>query len=398
LFTRICSSRVNGEINNIDTISGKKVEIMSKARDKVQRVIGEKTSPERIHFDQIDILKGLAIISVIFIHTYDSNILLSIGAPFYFWQAVPVFLLLAAFTSSSALSSSRKITLLQCYDLSILSRRLKRILGPFLVIWIVQFIIIACISWSRLGIVYLDTNVFRYAGINIIFNFLSGGNGPGYYFIPVILQQILFIPLLYYLARRSPVRMLAAVFILELLLGYLSVILGVPAWLFTILYIQYMVAGAFGVWLIFEKHVVNKWIMVGGLIGGICIVILYYLNFQFWILDSKGIFFRELTYLYTLLIVVMGIQYLPNGSDNRIFRVLTELGNASWHIFLVQMTFFFCVFVTLYKFLISDVLGPGFPGFLIIAGIINLMLCLTIGYGFYILYQYAGKKVKWLGQ
>jgi peptidoglycan/LPS O-acetylase OafA/YrhL len=54
-----------------------------KRTPKAKSVSGRDDVPQKIHFPQIDILKGLAIISVILIHTYNSNILFAIGAPFY---------------------------------------------------------------------------------------------------------------------------------------------------------------------------------------------------------------------------------------------------------------------------------------------------------------------------
>ena len=52
---------------------------------------------ERYRSVQIDILKGLAIISVILLHSWDASFLLRIGAPYYISQAVPIFIIIAAY-------------------------------------------------------------------------------------------------------------------------------------------------------------------------------------------------------------------------------------------------------------------------------------------------------------
>ena len=301
---------------------------------------GSDTYPQQIHFNQIDILKGLAIISVVLIHTYNNDTLGAMGAPFYLLQAVPVFLLLAAFTNAWALTSARKTTLLQSYDLTIISRRLNRLLVPYVVIWIFQFLVVLGFIVYKIDLPIQNPNHFFYTGIDGLFNFLSGGNGMGNYFIPIILQQILIIPVLYYLALRSPNRMLVMAFIMDLVLEYIAVLLGLPAWLNSIIYIRYIFIGALGVWLVFRERVITRWILFGGLISAVYIYAVYYLNFQFWFFSPYDSFFHAFSYLWTLVIVVLGIQFLPPDSCNKIYLALQELGKASWHIFLVQMTFF----------------------------------------------------------
>ena len=67
--------------------------------------------------------------------------------------------------------------------------------------------------------------------------------------------------------------------------------------------------------------------------------------------------------------------------SNSIVRILIELGKASWHIFLVQMTFFF-VFENLLIYL------GGFASSIFILTAVSLIPCLLIGYGFYRVMEY----------
>ena len=50
----------------------------------------------------IDVIKGLGILSVILLHTFNTEYLLKIGAPFYIWQAVPVFIILQGFNLTNS--------------------------------------------------------------------------------------------------------------------------------------------------------------------------------------------------------------------------------------------------------------------------------------------------------
>lgn len=326
-----------------------------------------------IHIRQIDIIKGFAIISVILIHTFSNTILMVIGAPFHIWQAVPVFILLAAFTSTIALVTYRKRSLADSYDISIMFRRIRRILEPYTVIWVIQALIVLYVVSSGIRIIGLSENHFWYQGFGIVLNYFSGGNGPGNYFIPVILQQILIIPLFYYLALRSPDRMLVTAFILDLLLEFLALIALVPPWLYGILYIRYIFAGALGVWLAFRKDIPFRWVFIGGFISFVYIFLVQYLNFQFWFIYPDWAFFHAFSYFWTLLLVILGLRISLSGSFHKIFRLVEQLGKASWHIFLVQMTFFFICWGTIGSFIESIIFSP----------IISLAICLPLGYGFY---------------
>lgn len=346
----------------------------------------EKKTPQRVHFTQIDILKGLAIIAVILMHTYNNDLLFAIGAPFYIWQAVPVFLLLAAFNNACALSSARKTTLVQSYDLTILFHRLKRLADPYVIVWIFQLLVVLFVLASKIDIPLQNPNHFFYNGINAVFNFLSGTNGPGNYFIPLIVQLILLVPLFYWLALRSPNLMLAVAFVLDLVCEFLSVVSGMPTWLYGILITRYIFICALGVWLVFQERVMTQWILIGGLLSALYITAVSYFSFRVWIFSLDPSFFHACAFFWTLVIVVLGFQFLPSDSGNRIVGILTELGKASWHIFLVQMTFFF--------FLGHVVIMELSVGSVIILALFYLVPCLSIGYGFYRLSEYLSRPEK----
>ncbi len=66
------------------------MDTMRKNRPRTKSLPSGDDPPQKMHFTQVDILKGLAIILVILMHTYNRELLLAIGAPFYVFQAVPV--------------------------------------------------------------------------------------------------------------------------------------------------------------------------------------------------------------------------------------------------------------------------------------------------------------------
>lgn len=358
---------------------------IGRAKKVKEKYAGEEQSAH--HIRQIDILKGLAIISVILIHTFSDKILAAIGGPFYIMQAVPVFILLAAFTSAYALMAYQKKTLAASYDISILIRRMKRILGPYLVIWIIQvaliFYILSTIPnyyWSQY------VNYFLYQGFDIVLNFFSGGQGPGSYFIPVILQQILILPLLYYVAQHSPERMLVIAFVIDIFLEYLAIAAGIPTWLYDILYIRYLFAGALGIWLVFRKDSIPKWLYAGVLASIVYIIAVQYFAFKVWFIYPAWSFYHAFSYFWTVLIVITGLRMLPSGSLSGILSVLEKLGKASWHIFLAQMTVLFFLWPVLVQSITS-------AAAIIVLPLINLAVCLSLGYGFYLLHNAVSGKI-----
>lgn len=351
---------------------------MRKTRPKAKTSTSEERIPQKLHFTQIDLLKGFAIISVIVMHTYNMKLLATAGAPFYIFQAVPVFILLAAFNNAYSLSVKGKTTLPECYDPGILFRRMKRILIPYLIIWIVQLILVFWILSTRNDIPVQNPNHFFYTGIDTVFNFLTGASGPGNYFIPLIIQVVLLVPILYWLALRSPDLMLAVAFIAGLILEYAAVVSGMPLWLYVTLIIPFIFMAALGVWLVFRERIITPWIVIAGLLSAAYIAAVSYFDFQFWFFRTDTMFHHEFAFFWTLLLVVLGFQYLPAAPTGKVVRIVAELGKASWHIFLVQMTWFF---------FLGYAYTPGDSAVIpvIILGLVYLIPCLLIGYGFYLL-------------
>lgn len=349
---------------------------MKKNKPRTKSLPPGEDTPQKIHFTQVDILKGLAIIAVILMHTYNRDFLSAIGAPFYLFQAVPVFILLAAFNNAYSLASRKETTLARCYDLSVLFRRLKRLMIPYVIIWIIQLLIVFWILGSLLDISVQNPNHFFYTGIDTLFNFLTGASGPGNYFIPLIVQVILLVPLLYWLALRSPALMLVVAFIADLVLEYLSLLSDMPSWLYGPSITPFIFMAALGVWLVFRERVVTPWILIGGLLSALYIAAVSYFNFQFWMFRTDTFFHHEFAFFWTLLLVVLGFQYLPSRPTNRVVGMVTELGKASWHIFLVQMTWFFFLGYAYTP-------GTGSTSSLFILALVYLIPCLLIGYGFY---------------
>jgi peptidoglycan/LPS O-acetylase OafA/YrhL len=345
------------------------------------------------HIPQIDFLKALAIISVIIIHTFPLAALLVTGSPYYIWQAVPLFILIAGFNGAYGYKKRKAISLKECYDTKTLFRRYSRLLIPFIIYWILELILLSFI------------NQVPYDALSLFINFISGGFGWGGYFIPVILQSVIIVPLLYFIAVRNPNSMVVFALVLNIIFAVFVGLTG-SLGLSEYIYLRYLFAGALGVWLVTSTKRPLAVIIIGGIVSFLFITLTSYST----LFPSNSIFYQYdgilqfPSYVWTLILAMIGLKYLPKSIKSRFNQSLVEIGKASWHIFLVQIIYFLYPANFVYSPLNSVMPGfylgfllPLFGGFtpipiLILAMVklmVNIIICVLLGYTWYS----SGKKL-----
>ncbi|MGD1005524.1 MAG: acyltransferase family protein [Methanoregulaceae archaeon] len=337
----------------------------------------KKALPE--HILQIDFLKGLAIISVVLLHSWQPDKFLVFGGPYHVWHAVPLLILIAGFTGSYAYKRRGTSTLKHAYNTEILSRRFKRLLQPYIIYWLIQIVIL----------IFFFHSSFDF--ISLILNFIGGGSGWGAYFVPVIIQSVLVIPLLYLLALRDPDLMIIVALILDILLEFTMVFFGIPQGITSVLYFRYLFAGALGVWLVTSPKRPIGWLTLGGVISLIYITITCYTPLFSSFNDFYGYsgISHAPAYMWTLILAIIGLLYLPRETVNWFYKYLEKAGKASWHIFLFQMLYFFFANDLITKYVtypLSEFLpDPMVVSLNFLQAIINIIVCFVVGYGWYIL-------------
>lgn len=139
-----------------------------------------------IHLEEIDFIKGLAAISVIFLHTLPLSVLRGTFAVFHIWQAVPMFLFISFYLGFR--NFEKKEDILKGYYSK---DRLKKI---FLKIWL-PLIILAV----------LEAVLFILVGQKdkALGCLLCYANGPGSYYVWCYMQIYLLMPVVYLLIKRS---------------------------------------------------------------------------------------------------------------------------------------------------------------------------------------------------
>lgn len=319
----------------------------------------------------IDVIKCLAIISVILLHTYQGKFLLQIGAPLHIWQAVPVFIILQGFNNAGSYQRRDFKSLADFKDLSYMWRKMKRLLFPFIIFFIVQIIFLR-----------LDTPEY-FASENILFRLFTGGRGPGSYFIPLTIQAQLILPLLYLVARKSVKGLLVGSFIVTTILEYLSFAFDMHEELYQIIIIRFIFALALGVALsiLGEDKFKNRLFYGLVVVSAIYIIGVMYFDWHFimehfWHSQHVPGFFWPLF----LILVLNGVKM---SEENKIIQTMAKLGQASYHIFFVQILYFWAPI---------NEMRPDTN--LFVGTIVNVFICGILGIGFYKLEQIFWNKIE----
>lgn len=280
--------------------------------------------------DAIDTLKALAIISVIFVHGLSDVRLYKIFAPYYIWQAVPVFMVLMGDNAAQSFMRKNQTKLSRIFTPHYLMNKVRRIFLPFTCIWLLE-VIIQYVHFENKDIKKLLTSYFE------------GGYGPGSYFIPIMIQATVIIPFLYIIMRKKPTRMMILLFFVSLFIDVMSYTLTIDGSLYRILIIRYLFALVLGIWYALKKSDIKvKGLIIPALVSFIYITAVYYYDWigiveKFW--NSQ----HAPSYFYTFLIILVANNYLSIGRESPLEKLSLLIGRASFHIYLTQMFYFWCI-------------------------------------------------------
>ncbi len=276
----------------------------------------------------INYLKALAIIMIVYTHTYHADICRTNFISKYFIDmAVPIFMLITGFNYALSYTKRNASNWSNLYSIKILLKRFLRLTIPF--------IIILLLEW---GLNISDMQNCHHFSTY----FFRGGIGPGSYYYPVMLQILILYPLIYVSLQKYGKKALFCIFALNILWDALSCICSIKAADYRLIAFRYLFYIALGTWLIISKNIIPKerliFIFVIGL-NAITILTLgnkdLYWPFLQWTSTSV------LTALYLFPIFAYVYYKYNNFKINNWCGSLMELiGKASWHIFLVQMLMF----------------------------------------------------------
>lgn len=325
------------------------------------------------HFQQIDILKGLAIIAVLLLHSLSREQLVGSYAVFHIWQAVPVFMVLMGLNLGMSYGS-RTLRFDQLYTPHYFQKKALRIIFPLLLIYIIALVA---------G--YVSEQVYALEIYTLGWKNLIGVlpvSGKGNYFITLLLQSLIALPLIGYTFHRWPVRTSIILLLTEIafqLLAYQVAYFQKDRYLYDAALFRYFSAIALGLWLSrlittpFQKKN-SLLLLLAGIASGIYLYVYQYQNLSLPYIRPEWQSQLFLTFPYAAILIYLAILAFPQQSDHVVLRLMANLGKASYHIFLVQV---------LYFGLVQDDSSI----------ILNLAICLLAGQIFFWLDTYLSKKI-----
>lgn len=369
------------------------------------------------YMQEIDLIKGLTIILVIFGHTFSysynpKTVMLPnihpdvINIPLIFqsldivkisthWitysslltqQVVPIFIAIMVFNFTLSYKRRGYAKIFDIYSKKEFLARMRRFFVPFIIIFIAVLIF---------GTIYnILTNVnILYLNSYLLIGFLPI-KGPGNYFISIIFQFLLIFPFIYLIYRKEPKLTLISSFIIALLFEYIisniSFLLN-NSTIYSLLIIRFLPLIFLSLWIsddyqLFTKR--NRFIVILSALSIVYLIIIS--QFQHTI-HLCGINFTPMfasqnlfASFYQILLVLIGLKYLPK-SKMKLSKLLSLIGKSSYHIFLVQIVYFGLMYAGIISLFaryqtISDLLSVHNIAIIIL----NLLICITTGCVFYI--------------
>ena len=342
------------------------------------------------YYLQIDLLKAVAIISVIIIHTIPYGLInqylfFNLIYSFIIIEAIPIFLIIMGINTGLSFKRNSYESLDQIFTRLYFRKRIRRFVYPLLVAFVIS-ILIGFIFHKNLNFGFL--NIMGYLPLT----------GPGNYFISLVLQFIIIFPFIYIIYLKKPRLMLFLSFSISLIFEVImanTMILQVSE-LYNACILRYIFAITLGLWAAdsfnpeeFKKFFHNKLFITGVAISIAYIIASSFLSFKFpsfiftpsnW--GSQNVF----SFFYPLLLIIVGIRFLPSKSENKIVRFFVLIGKASYHIFLLQIIYFgggFTFASVLGGIVLFKTINIYFLGILTI--LMNLVICLGFGLVFFLI-------------
>jgi fucose 4-O-acetylase-like acetyltransferase len=273
----------------------------------------------------IDFIKGLAILSVILLHTLPKKVLSISISSLHIGQAVPIFLFITLFLSFKGIQE-RGDSIKLYFNKTRVLRMLKQVVIPFLVVVIFQIGIYFIRNGGRIEIIDLIKRM--------------EGSGPGSYYIWVYLQLWLMIPFFYYLFNRFKDFSYLILFVLCLALNYACVRLGISNSLYRLTCIRYLfLCVPVFIYLNKSNHKHYRLVVtIGMILSLIYLVLLKKHDLSPFVLNMGWSSQQWPTYFWTLVVFIF-LVWCGNqmNSNNKLLLVLCWLGRNSWYIFLAQM-------------------------------------------------------------
>lgn len=297
-------------------VEGQRVSEVEKMKEQEEKI-------QRIEF--LDYLKAVCVILVIITH-YDWQ---DKTTPFFTMlvnMAVPVFMIISGY--NFAMSNYKKADgkLKKMYGWNVLKPKLIRFLIPFFTVCFIEIALLA----------------IEEKKIHPLRIFLLGAYGPGSYYVPVMLQMLVIFPLIYIAVAKNAKFGITAAGVANLLFEILVKVLEVDKYYYRLSIGRYLLLIAFGCYLyLHPEHRVKKYQMLAMfLVGFGYLVAVFGFDTEFVIFDYWKTTAMPVAFYIFPIVILLFRRFYHKIIPGIVGTALTQIGKASYHIFLVQMVYY----------------------------------------------------------
>lgn len=297
------------------------------------------------YYPQIDFLKGVAIISVLFLHIIPGVHLSRFYSGLTISQAVPVFFIIFAITTTISLQKNDFKTFFDLFSKDQIKRKMRRYLYPFLLISMISIFITYFVHFRNFDLI----SIFIDFCLSFIGVFPPSG-GPGDYFVSDLIQLIIVAPVVYYCMKKSPQKFLVFFLFMNLLFELVAPTFPLYDMMYRRCIFRYLGLIALGFYIsddflknmyIDLKEKKYRWMIP---LSAFSFLYLIYFNANsFYLFRPEWITQNILSFFYPVLLVILILNYYTKISRKIGKKIITPfllLGRASYHIFVVQIFYF----------------------------------------------------------
>lgn len=299
---------------------------------------------------QVDFLKAIMIFLVIFDHMVSWNIKSELGVALWERISIPVFLVIMGFNMGRSFQRKETTELRELYSWSYFKSKILRYIVPFLILYAVSTFIGLFMYGFDISAMYDGQYYPNHGIIHLFIGFLPFW-GPGNWFLPLLFQSILIMPLIYKAFTKKPILTLISCIIIEIIMQMVVFLFigEITSWeeahyltIFMTSILFYLSAIALGMWFSFgyslrDKRNLFVWILFP--ISLTYIIMYQFFDFRLIINDVpllRGDYhFLVIPYSVFLFLIIM--NFYPKNSDKKISKAISLIGRSTYHILLTQI-------------------------------------------------------------
>ena len=328
-----------------------------------------------------DLIKTVCILFVVVTHmSWTSQQRMFPLFPIAIDMAVPLFLIISAYLRATKIKNT---SVKEFISKKNVIRNLVNTLSAYIITAFIEICLTLVYNYAGNKTYYTFMGSFR----EFLKWFVTGLSGPGSYYVPILIQIMVYIPILYLPFKKGKEWGLFVSFIINLAYEFLVYFCKMDPSVYRLLVFRYTLILGFGIYLAFQEN--KKKDMI---IGAACLLIglTYILTnayifsfplFQGW--KSTSMFCAPFAY---------GIVYFGLFRFKQVkYRKYLLFGQASYHIYLTQMVFYEFGGEAIVKTFLVNMASPYLQIFSVI---IIVAICFLAGLEFYFVETKIREKMK----